>query len=152
MTTPEILVRRYEMLFSLYDSNRNGYVEEADLKRLQGQFLAAFGESPTSERGADVVKLWDGFWQAVLANTDYVADGRISLEEWRKGIARLAGDEARRNRVLTPLATSFFRLMDTDGDGKVGPAEWRSFQESTSPTPTPTLAAVGSSATSNGVG
>jgi Ca2+-binding EF-hand superfamily protein len=128
--TSEILVRRYEKIFSLYDINRNGYAEEADIKRLQGQFLASFGESPMSERGAGVVKAWDNLWPAMLASTDHVADDRISLEEWRKGMARLAGDEASYNRVFTPLATQVFRLMDTDGDGKVGPAEWRSLQES----------------------
>lgn len=127
--TTEILVRRYDKAFSLYNSDRNGYVEEADVKRLQGQFLAAFGESPTSERGANIAKLWDDFWQALLATMDRVADGRISLQEWREGMARLVGDEASYNSVFTPLAIAFFRLMDTDGDGKVGPAEWRSFQE-----------------------
>jgi len=55
--TSEILVRRYDKIFSLYDSDKNGYVEEADVKRLQGQMLAIFGESPTSERGADVARL-----------------------------------------------------------------------------------------------
>jgi Ca2+-binding EF-hand superfamily protein len=128
--TSEILLRRYDKIFSHYDSNRNGYIEKADFKRMQGQFVAAFGESPTSERGADIVKPWDDLWQAMLASTDHTADGRISLEEWRNGLARLAGDEASYNRVITPLATVMIRLMDTDGDGKVGPAEWRSFQES----------------------
>jgi Ca2+-binding EF-hand superfamily protein len=128
--TSEILVRRYDKVFSLYDSNGNGYVETADFKRLQGQFLAAFGESPTSERGAYVARLWDDFWQALLTTMDRVADGRISHQEWQEGMARLAGDEASYNSVFTPLATAVFRLMDTDGDDKVGPAEWRSFQES----------------------
>jgi hypothetical protein len=31
--------------------------------------------------GADVVRVWDAFWQALLASPDYVADGRIRLEE-----------------------------------------------------------------------
>jgi Ca2+-binding EF-hand superfamily protein len=31
--------------------------------------------------------------------------------------------------VLTPFAAAAFRLVDTDGDGKVDLAEWRSFQE-----------------------
>jgi Ca2+-binding EF-hand superfamily protein len=128
--TSEILVRRYDKIFSLHDSNGNGYVEEADVKRLQGQFLAMFGESPTSERGADVVKLWDDLWQAMLAAMDLDVDGRISGQEWQEGHARLAGDEASYNRVFTPVMTATIRLLDTDGDGKVGPAEWRSAQES----------------------
>jgi Ca2+-binding EF-hand superfamily protein len=128
--TSEILVRRYDKAFSLWDSNGNGYIEEADFKRLLNQFLAMFGESPTSERGADVARQWDDHWQALLATVDHVADGRISRQEWREGMARLAGDEVSRNRVLTSVATAVFRLMDTDGDDKVGPAEWRSFQES----------------------
>jgi Ca2+-binding EF-hand superfamily protein len=128
--TSEILVRRYDKAFSLWDSNGNGYIEEADFKRLLGQFLAMFGESPTSARGAEVARLWDDHWQALLATVDHEADGRISRQEWREGMARLAGDEASRNRVLTAVATAVFRLMDTDGDDKVGAAEWRSFQES----------------------
>src|SRR5262249_50142830 len=104
--TSEILTRRHEKIFSLYDSNRNGYVEEADIKRLQGEFLATFEESPTSERGADTIKVWDAFWQALLASADDVADGRISLQEWQKVFVRVAGDEASYNRVFNPMATA----------------------------------------------
>jgi Ca2+-binding EF-hand superfamily protein len=127
--TAENLERRYDKVFSLYDSSQNGYVEEVDVKRLQNQFLAIFGESPTSERGADVTKLWDDFWQALQAAMDQTADGRIGRQEWQEGMARLAGDRARYNSVFTPLATAVFRLIDADGDDRVGPAEWRSFQE-----------------------
>jgi Ca2+-binding EF-hand superfamily protein len=127
--TSEILVRRYDKIFRMFDSNRNGFVEEADVKRMQGQFLAMFGESPTSERGAEVAALWDDYWHALLAMMDHVADGRISPQEWRDGYVRLAGDEASFRRVLTPFATAAFRLVDTDGDGRVGLAEWRSFQK-----------------------
>ena len=128
--TSEILVRRYDKVFSLWDSNGNGYIEEADFKRMLRPVSRDVRGSPTSERGADVARLWDDHWQALLATVDHVADGRISRQEWREGMARLAGDEASRNRVLTAVATVVFRLMDTDGDDKVGPAEWRSFQES----------------------
>lgn len=127
--TSEILVRRYDKIFSLYDSDGNGYVEDADIRRMQGQVLAAFGEATTSGPGAEVARLWDDLWRALLTSMDRVADGRISREEWQEGFAQLAGDEASYNGVLTPLATAVFRLMDTDGDGKVGLAEWRSFQE-----------------------
>lgn len=128
--TSEILIRRYDKAFDLYDSNGNGYLEEADLTRLQGQFLATFGEPPTSARAVELAALWGDYWQALLTMMDHVVDGRISRQEWRDGHARLAGDEASYNRLLTPAVTAVFRLMDTDGDGKVGPAEWRSFQES----------------------
>ena len=69
--TSDILVRRYDKAFSLWDSNGNGYIEEADFKRLLGQFLAMFGESPTSARGAEVARLWDDHWQALLATVDH---------------------------------------------------------------------------------
>jgi Ca2+-binding EF-hand superfamily protein len=128
--TSQILIRRYDKAFDLYDSNGNGYVEEADLKRLQGQFLAMFGQSPTSARAAELAALWDDYWQALLTMMDHVVDGQISRQEWRDGHARLADDDASYHRLLTPAMTAVFSLMDTDGDGKVGPAEWRNFQES----------------------
>jgi Ca2+-binding EF-hand superfamily protein len=128
--TSEILVRRYDKIFKIYDGNRDGYIEESDLARLRDQFFMMFGESPTSERGAGIAKLWDDLWHALLAATDHVADGRISLQEWREGLPRLIGDEASYNRVGTLLATAVFWLMDADGDGKVGPEEWLGFQKS----------------------
>jgi len=128
--TSEALVRRYDKSFMLFDSNGNGYVEEADMKRLQGQIFAIFGESPTSQRGADIVRLWDDYWQALLTTAAVDASGRISPQQWREAYGRLASDQASYNRVFTPLATAVFRLVDTDNDDKVGPAEWRSFQES----------------------
>jgi Ca2+-binding EF-hand superfamily protein len=127
MMTSEPLVRRYDKVLRLFDTNGNGYVEEADMKRLQGQFLAIFGESPTSGRGVEIAKLWDDYWQALLAIVN--ASDQISLQQWREAYDRVASDEASYNRVFTPLATAVFRLVDTDGDDKVGPAEWRSFQE-----------------------
>jgi hypothetical protein len=37
----------------------------------------------------------------MLASTDHTADGRISLAEWRTGLARLAGDETSRRMQAT---------------------------------------------------
>ena len=123
----EILIRRYDKAFDLYDSNGNGYVEEADLKRLQGQFLEIFEESPTSTRAEELAALWGEYWQGLLTMMDHVVDGRISRQEWRDGHTRLVSDDATYHRLFTPAMTALFRLMDTDSDGQVGPAEWAQF-------------------------
>jgi Ca2+-binding EF-hand superfamily protein len=44
--TSEILVRRYDKAFSLYDSDKNGYVEAADLKRFRIASLGVTGKGP----------------------------------------------------------------------------------------------------------
>jgi len=84
--TSEILIRRYDKAFDLYDSNGNGYVEEADLKRLQGQFLAIFGESPTSARAAELAALWGDYWQGLLTMMDHAAMAGSAVKSGGRGM------------------------------------------------------------------
>ncbi|SDN50316.1 EF-hand domain-containing protein [Allokutzneria albata] len=125
----DILVRKYTKIFKLYDSNRNGYIEKADVNRMKSQYLMAFDESPTSEKGRAVSERWDAFWAALTSSLDHDQDGQVSRDEFLNGFGALAlGDSDTFDAVLRPLIETAFTLMDTDGSGSVSVAEFRRFQ------------------------
>ena len=125
----DVLTRKYDKIFKLYDSNRNGYIEKADVNRMKSQYLMAFDVSPTSEKGRAAGERWDAFWAALTSSLDRDQDRQVSREEFLAGFGALAlGDPEAFDAVLRPLIETAFTLMDTDGSGSVSVIEFRRFQ------------------------
>ncbi|MCP3800847.1 EF-hand domain-containing protein [Allokutzneria sp. A3M-2-11 16] len=123
------LTRKYDKIFKLYDSNRNGYIEKADVNRMKSQYLMAFDVPPTSEKGLAAAERWDAFWAALTSSLDHDQDRQVSREEFLSGFGALAlGDPGAFDAVLRPLIETAFTLMDTDGSGSVSVKEFRRFQ------------------------
>ncbi|WP_168200813.1 EF-hand domain-containing protein [Allokutzneria sp. NRRL B-24872] len=127
----DILARKYKKIFGLYDNNRNGFVEKADVQRMKRQYLSAFEVDPASAKGVAVSECWDSFWRALTSSLDHDEDGQVSREEFLSGFEALAlGDPATFDKVLRPLVQTAFTLMDTDGSDAVSAKEFRRFQAS----------------------
>ncbi|MCP3800848.1 EF-hand domain-containing protein [Allokutzneria sp. A3M-2-11 16] len=124
----DILTRKYEKAFLLYDHDGDGIVDQADLRQIQDQFLLAFGAAD-SEKGAVVRERWDDFWAALTSAIDSDLDDRLTREEFVGGMRQLSvGEAADFDAVFRPLVEAIFTLMDSDSSGVVTDEEFRQFQ------------------------
>lgn len=130
MTTQTPLLRRkLDRAFGQVDVNGNGYVEYDDIVALATRLMDGFGEPPDGQKGKAVIDTFHEFWESLISAIDLDGDRRIDPEEWRAGmvgafVERDGGFEA----GLRPAAQATVTLADTDGDGVIGPAEFRVLQ------------------------
>jgi Ca2+-binding EF-hand superfamily protein len=106
---------RLLLRFRILDSDRDGYLDEADFDRLATKVLSALGEARESAKGRAVLDGHHRFWAGLCASLDADGDGRISLAEY---LARL-GDPGDAEQAVTDYATSMAALVDRDDDGYV---------------------------------
>ncbi|MBB5868975.1 Ca2+-binding EF-hand superfamily protein [Allocatelliglobosispora scoriae] len=121
--------RKLDQAFGHLDVDRDGAIEWEDWIALATRITSAFGQSPTTPRGAEVVSAFEQLWQALLANLDLDGDRRIDPVEWREGMAGAFIDSPDGYLAnFRPAARAVFHLADTDGDGTLRPAEFHALQ------------------------
>lgn len=121
---------KLDRAFGQLDVNANGYVDHDDVEALAGRLLEAFKESPTSPRGTALTAAFEQWWQALLADVDPDEDGRITAQEWNKGMVDVLVDsEQGFDKHFRPLAQAAFELADGDGDGQLSQEEFEVWQK-----------------------
>lgn len=119
--------RKLDRAFGHMDLDADGIVEREDLLGLGARILVGFGESPTTTTGRKLVDSFDGIWNALCSNHNDQGhrDRRISAEEFRESMTAAFIEGDRFETVFAPAAHAVAELCDTDGDGQIGPAEFR---------------------------
>lgn len=125
MVMDEVLQHRIETTFDHYDVNGNGVIELADLYALANRLLLAFGEPASSERGRELIETSDRFWETLVEHCDADRDGRITLPEYRAAMAAVFVDVDEFDDMFLEVSESLLALADTNGDGRVEPAEFQ---------------------------
>lgn len=126
----ELQTRKLDRAFRQLDVDDDKYVERKDVVALATRIMSGFGELPTSEKGKRLLDAFDGFWQALIAETDHDHDGRISPQEWQAGMAGAFIEKGGGfDRILRPAAQAVLRMVDTDGDGAVKVDEFCTMQQ-----------------------
>ncbi|KAL2470262.1 Ca2+-binding protein 1 [Abeliophyllum distichum] len=92
--------------FDVLDADSDGKISHDDLRALYGEF------SGTGESNEDVIK-------SMISTADFNKDGYVEFEEFEKVLNGRNG----RWGVMEDA----FRVMDTDGDGKVGREDLKSY-------------------------
>ncbi|MFI6326450.1 EF-hand domain-containing protein [Nonomuraea sp. NPDC050556] len=113
--------RKLDRAFGHMDLDADGTVGREDLLGLGARILVGFGESPTTTTGRKLIDSFDAIWDTLAGDRD----GRITAEEFhgRMTAAFIEGDSF--EPVFAPAAQAVAELCDTDGDGQIGPAEFR---------------------------
>ncbi|MFI6604515.1 EF-hand domain-containing protein [Nonomuraea sp. NPDC050536] len=118
MTTP-IQERKLARHFELLDYDRDGYIEQSDMKMFAERICQAAGVAPTAPKGRKVMQQADMLWEMLHQSMDHDRDHQVSREEFV--------DAADMPSVMTEaikLGIAAFEVMDQDGDGKISMAEW----------------------------
>ena len=125
MVAIDLLNHKLDRAFDHIDAGGEGVIEREDLLGLGARLLVGFGESPTSVTGSGLVDGFDGIWSTLSGALGRDADSRISREEFRSGMtgAFVEGDQY--DTVFRPATVAVADLCDDDGDGLIGPREFR---------------------------
>ncbi|MEU7745664.1 EF-hand domain-containing protein [Nonomuraea sp. NPDC049158] len=124
MSVPDVLARKFDKRFTLYDADGDGVLTRDDFQIAATRFLAAFGVPPDSAKGRDVVAAYASMWNALIHSADDDSDGHLSRAEF---VAYLAGQEFRTSGYAATagrIAESVLTVCDTDGDGRISYEEF----------------------------
>ena len=117
--------RKMTRLFSVYDTDQNGYIEQQDYLQIAENFARLRDLRPGSE---DYQKLQSKFgfvWEYIQKFGDSSRDNAVSLTEFLDyADSLLQGNYA---AVEGSTGSFLFELIDTDGDGEITLDEFRVF-------------------------
>ncbi|MFI6497066.1 EF-hand domain-containing protein [Nonomuraea typhae] len=116
---------KLDRAFEHIDVSGTGEIERADLLGLGARILVGFGESPTSAAGTRLVDSFDGIWAALSQALDRDRDTRMSREDFHRAMATAFIEGEGFDTVFRPAIQVVAELCDADGDGLIGPGEFR---------------------------
>jgi hypothetical protein len=110
-------------------------VDQSDLDRIAATFARRTGIEPGTDRYQVVTGRYAGFW-GVFAAMDSDGDGRVTLDEWFRGMDALTSSEEQYDRVIGQMVDQLFDLLDADRDGRVSYEEFSLWLDATNVDPT----------------
>lgn len=131
-----LLERKIDVCFGHVDVDGDGYFEMADVMAMAAK-MVAFQNVPFDSPEAQLLfQRFQEFMNNVARNLDVDGDGKITPEEWRKGmIGTFGGNTALFDDWFRPLAEAIWGLCDRDGDGRVEAHEFLCFQRAVGTSP-----------------
>jgi hypothetical protein len=125
----DLQTRKLDRAIGHLDIDGDGTIEWEDWIELATRITAAFGQSPATPKGAQVVSAFEQLWQSLLSNLDIDGDRRIRPAEWRAGMtSAFITDRDGYVANFRPAAQAVFGLADTDADGQLSKDEFARFQ------------------------
>lgn len=119
----ELQKRKITKMFSLYDTDQNGYLEKSDFDRIVGRIAELYKLAPASAEYKNMVAKYDSSWNQLRGLADQNRDKRITLEEFLSAHDKLLGNKIFFPLIIRGLTESVIKLMDRDQDGKLNRAE-----------------------------
>jgi len=120
----DVQLKKLPKMFALNDNNGDGVISQEDFEeaaRVLGRFR---GLAPGTSDYADMHRTIIARWDEMRARIDADGDNRITLEEWLAYWDRVLATEGEYERVGKPFSVVVARMLDTDGDGQISPAEY----------------------------
>ncbi|MET9254844.1 EF-hand domain-containing protein [Streptomyces sp. NPDC048182] len=105
---------RVQLVFSLFDADRNGYIEPADFD-LMGRRVVAAAPAAGDAAKDRLLTAFRRYWETLATELDANRDGRISPEEF----TAIVLNPRRFDDTVDEFAEALAALGDPDGDGFV---------------------------------
>ncbi|WP_282088465.1 EF-hand domain-containing protein [Streptomyces tendae] len=119
MTPTNEATDRVQLVFSLFDADGNGYLEQADFDLMSDRVVAAVpaADDAAKER---LSASFGGYWNTLLSELDANGDGRISPEEFTSVVL----NPQRFDAAVDEFAEALAAMGDPEGDGRVARPEF----------------------------
>ncbi|MCG8927719.1 EF-hand domain-containing protein [Lentzea sp. CC55] len=111
--TSDLQQQKRDMLFSKLDRNNDGAIDESDIQAHIMGFLGDFQVPPDSPHAQDIRESGADLWRQ-LNHADADGNRVITREEY---IAAVDNDMV--EQIYVSMNDSFFKILDSDGDGRV---------------------------------
>lgn len=127
--TDSVQDERLRRRFDMWDKDGNGAVERSDWEAEAKRILASLGVEEQSPKGQALTGAYLGMWSYLAAQSGVGDGGSLSFDAFRDVASRnvLARGQQGFNDVVRPTIRAVADLCDTDGDGQVGPEEFKSW-------------------------
>ena len=120
--------RKFAVEFLLFDHNRDGVVERADLQLMADNLASLYDHGEGSEEHGRMRAVFDQIWDAFWAQGDADGDGRVGLTERLASMEQFISISPEQARGFSaPVISGLFEVVDADGDGSISPDEYRRF-------------------------
>ncbi|ALG12794.1 EF-hand domain-containing protein [Kibdelosporangium phytohabitans] len=127
-TGADFLSAKISRGFDMLDADGNGVLDEDDHVAMGKRSAEALGHSAGSPEQQRIVDVYLRIWREV--HLPHLPPGQTAIgrEEFIAATAALAGDPAAARATLGAVASAFLEIADIDSDGRITPAEFRTFQ------------------------
>ncbi|MCX4546358.1 EF-hand domain-containing protein [Streptomyces sp. NBC_01565] len=120
-----VLDMKLDRSFDVFDADRDGRLEKADVIGLSDKLAESLGVAPDAVAGLrdSLADLWD----TVFERMDRNGDGGVDRQEFRASFrARIVSDQNRIWERIRNMSNAWTELGDRDGDGMLSKEEYTS--------------------------
>jgi Ca2+-binding EF-hand superfamily protein len=123
------VLERLGQRFAKWDVNGDGIIDRRDFEAEAQRILRAFNEKESTPRGRQVVVGFTGMFDYLADKAGQGAHGRLTPEQFATvGVQEVIDrGDAGFATVFRPAIQAVLSLADGDGDGQVGPSEFRTW-------------------------
>ncbi|MYW01146.1 EF-hand domain-containing protein [Streptomyces sp. SID3343] len=111
-------------LFSVTDTDTDGYVDWADYQRIVDRYLTAYKIDRNDRRARSLTTAHQMYWMELLRHAN--GPDQLNREQYQHANRAASVDTSRFNMV-EGLAHAIFDVMDTDDDNTISRSEFKRF-------------------------
>ncbi|WP_031068074.1 EF-hand domain-containing protein [Streptomyces sp. NRRL WC-3742] len=124
----DLLIAKISYGFDLLDADGDGRLTEDDHVLMGRSSARSLGHAEGSTQEAGIIAAYVAIWRDLHLPTLPPGTEAISRAEFIGSTATLADDPATAQATVGALARAFLSIADADGDGRVTPEEFLTFQ------------------------
>lgn len=126
MVTP-LRRRKLARLFTLYDVDHNGFIEQTDFELIAHKTALAMNHQPGSPEYNTLHNQYMAGWVRLAQLGDADNDQRLTLEEYCAAYDKMLAQPAQFTAMMMGIVSTIIMLLDTDKDGKVSVPEYTAY-------------------------
>jgi len=126
MVTP-LQRRKLARLFLLYDTDRNGFIEQADFALIAHNTALAMGHQPGTPEYNTLHTQYLTGWARLVQLGDGDNDQCLTLAEYCTAYDKMLAQQEQFTAMMMGIVRTIITLLDTDKDGKVSVPEYSAY-------------------------
>lgn len=127
MALADVQKRKLKVAFESYDFDHNGVLDAQDLERAASQTSKIKDLDSGSTEQKNVESVYFLGWDDLKGVADADNNGEVTLDEWYVFFDGLISDKNKLEQFLQAAATKLIPNLDSDGDGKITPEDYKEF-------------------------